>query len=140
MPLSLAVPHLNFVSNFFEFNYVTFELVLPYFSHETFDFNESGLDVGNPHYFPDLLFVELEEQVKGNPEPNTYRDDSDDSGSQSKSSEYETDSGIISDSDSAAVQTPNPSYILVFTPFVPLGSFTASRNLDVTDLILLGFL
>ena len=55
VPLSLTALHLNFLSNYFEMNYVTFELVLPYFSHETFDFNESGLDAGNPHYFPDLL-------------------------------------------------------------------------------------
>ena len=140
IPLSLAALHLNFLSTFFDINYVSCDLDLPYFPHYTFDFNESGLDVGNPHYFPDLLFVELEEQVESNPEPNTYRDDSDDSGSQSGSSEYGTDSGILSDIDSAADQTPDPpSYALVLTPFVPIGSFTASDP-DVTDLILLGFL
>ena len=139
IPLSLAVLHLNFLSMFFELNYVSFDLDLPYFSHNTFDFNESGLDVGNPHFFPDLLFVELEEQVKGNPEPNTYRDDSDGSGSQSGSSEYGTDSGILSDIDDTVDQTPNPSYAPIFTPFVPIGSFTASDP-DITDLILLGFL
>ena len=95
--------------------------------------------MGNPHYFPDLLFIELEEQVKGNPEPNTYRDDSDDSGSQSGSSEYGTDSGILSDIGDAADQTPNPFYAPVLTPFVPIGSFMASDP-DITDLILLGFL
>ena len=120
-------------------NYVTFELNLPYFSHNTSDFNESGLDAGNPHFFPDLLFIELEEPVKGSPEPNTYRNDSDDSGSQSGSNKYGTDSGILSDVDDAADQTPNPFYALVFTPFVPIGSFTAP-NPDVTDHILLGFL
>ena len=142
MPLSLAAPHLNFLSNVFEFNNVSLDLDLPYFSHNTFDFNESGLDAGNPHYFPDLLFVELEEQVKGNPEPNTYRNDSEESGSQSGSSEYGMDSGILSDLDSAVDRppTPNISYALVFTPFVPIGSFTASNNPDVTDLILLGLL
>ena len=143
MPLSLAALHLNFLSNFFELNYVSLDLDLPYFSHNTFDFNESGSDVGNPHFFPDLLFIELEESVRNNPEPNTYcGDDSEDSGSQSKSSEYGTDSGILSDIDSAADHspTPNPSYAPVFTPFVPLNSFMASNNLNVTDLILLGFL
>ena len=95
--------------------------------------------MGNPHFFPDLLFIKLEEQVKGNPEPNTYHDDSDDSGSQSGSSEYGMDSGILSDIDDAVVPTPNPYYAPVFTPFVSIGSFTAS-DLDVTDLILLGFL
>ena len=139
VPWSLKAPELNFLSNFFELNYITFELDLPYFSHNTFDFNESGLDVGNPHFFPDLLFVDLEEQVKGSPEPNTYCDDSSDSGSQSGSSKYETDSGIPSDSESAMDQTPNPFYAPVFTPFLPTGSFTAS-DLDVTKLILLGFL
>ena len=106
--LSLTVPHLNFLSTFFELNYVSCDLDLPYFSHNTFDFNESGLDAGNPHFFPDLLFIELEEQVKGNPEPNTYRDDSDDSGSQSGSSEYGMDSGILSDIEDTADQAPNP--------------------------------
>ena len=113
---------------------------LPYFSHNTFDFNESGIDAGNPHHFPDLLFIELEEQVRNNPEPNTHRDDSDDSGSQSGSSEYGTDSGALSDIDDATDITPfTPFYAPVLTPFVPIGSFTASDP-DVTDLILLGFL
>ena len=142
MPLSLKAPHLNFLSNFVDFNHVSIDLDLPYFSHDTSDFNESGLDVGNPYYFPEFLFIELEESVRNNPEPNTYRDDnSEDSGSQSGSSEYGTDSGDLSDMDSATdlPPTPNVSYAPVFTPFVPLGSFTAS-DLDVTDLILLGFL
>ena len=78
--------------------------------------------------------------MEGNPEPNMYCDNSSDSGSQSRSSEYEMNSGILSDSDSAAVSTPNPSYAPVFTPFVPLGSFTASNNPDITHLIVLGFL
>ena len=95
--------------------------------------------MGNPHFFPDLLFIELEEPVKGSPEPNTYHNDSDDSGSQSGSNKYGTDSGILSDVDDAADQTPNPFYALVFTPFVPIGSFTAP-NPDITDLILLGLL
>ena len=92
-----------------------------------------------PHFFPDLLFIELEEQVKGSPEPNTYHNDSDDSDSQSGSNEYGIDSGILSDVDDAADQTPNPFYALVFTSFVPIGSFTAP-NLDITHHILLGFL
>ena len=137
--LSLAALHLNFLSTFFELNYVTSDLNLPYFSHNTFGFNESGLDVGNQHFFPDLLFVELAEQVKGNPEPNPYCNNSDNSGSQSGSSEYGTDSGILSDIDDAADQTPNPYYTPVFTPFVPIGLFMASDP-DITDLILLGFL
>ena len=97
--------------------------------------------MGNPHYFPELHFIELEESVRNNPEPNTYRnDDSEDSGSQSGSSEYGTDSGDLSNIDSAVdLPTPNVSYAPVFTPFVPLSSFTAS-DLDITDLILLGFL
>ena len=139
IPLSLEVPLSNFLSTFFKFNYVTPELNLPYFSHDTSDFNESRLDADNLHFFPDLLFVELKEQVKGNPEPNTYCNDLDDSGSQSGSSKYEMDSGILSDIDDAMDQTPNPFYAPVFTPFVPIGSFTAS-NPDITDLILLGFL
>ena len=113
--------------------YLTFHTI------HTSDFNESGLDAGNPHFFPDLLFVELEEQVKGNPEPNTYCNDSDNSGSQSGSSEYGTDSGILSDIEDAADQTPNPYHAPVFTSFVPISSFMAS-DLDITDLILLGFL
>ena len=139
IPLSLAVLHLNLLSTFFEPNYVTSDLDLPYFSHNTFDFNESGLNAGNPHFFPDLLFIELEEQVKGNPEPNTYCDDSDDSGSQSGSSKYGTDSGILSDIDIAMDQTPNCFYAPVLTPFVPIGSFMASDP-EITNLILLGFL
>ena len=131
--------HLNFLSTFFKLNYITTKLDLPYFLHNIFDFNESGLDMGNLHFFPNLLFIELEEQVKGNPEPNTYHNDSDDSGSQSGSSEYGMDSGILSDIDDATVSTSNPFYALIFTPFVPIGSFTASDP-DVTDLILLGFL
>ena len=126
IPLTLTALHLNFLSTFFELKYVTLDLDLPYFSHNTSDFNESGLDAGNPHFFPDLLFVELEEQVKDNPAPNSYRDDSDDSGSQSGSSEYGTDSGILSDIDVAADQTPNPFYAPVITSFVPIGSFMAS--------------
>ena len=66
--------------------------------------------MANPHFFPDLLFVELKEQVKGNPEPNTYHNDPDDSGSQSGSSEYEMDSGVLSDIDDAADKTPNSFY------------------------------
>ena len=139
IPLSLTALHLNFLSTFFELNYVSCELDLPYFSHDTFDFNESRLDVGNPHFFPNLLFIDLEEQVKGNPEPNTYRDNSDDSGSQSGSSEYGTDSGILSDIEDTVDQTPNLFDAPVFTFLVPIGSFTAS-DLDVTDLILLGLL
>ena len=140
IPLSLAALHLNFLSTFFDINYVSCDLDLPYFPHYISDFNESGLDVGNLHYFPDLLFVELEKQVENNPEPNTYHDDSDDSGSQSGSSEYGMDSGILSDIEDAMQLTPfTPFYALVLTPFVPIGSFTAS-DLDVTDLILLGFL
>ena len=137
--LFLAVLHLNFPSTFFELNYVTSKLDLPYFSHNTFDFNESGLDAGNLLFFPDLLFIESEEQVKGNPEPNTYHNDSDDSGSQSGPSEYGMDSGILSDIDDAVDKTPNPFYASIFTPFVPIGSFTAP-NPDITDLILLGLL
>ena len=140
IPLSLAALHLNFLSTFFELNYVSCDLDSPYFSHNAFDFNESRLDVGNPHYFPDLLFIELEEQVKVKPEPNTYRDDSDDSGSQSGSSEYGTDSGVLSDIEDTVDQTPfTPFYAPVLTPFVPISSFTASDP-DITDLILLGFL
>ena len=132
--------HLNCLSTFSDINYVSCDLDLPYFSHFIFDFNESGLDAGNLHYFPDLLFIELEKQVESNPEPNTYRDDSDDSSSQSGSSEYGMDSGTLSDIDNAADQTPfTPFYAPVLTPFVPIGSFTASDP-DVTDLILLGFL
>ena len=137
IPLSLAALHLNFLSTFFDINYVSCDLDLPYLSFNISDLNEGGLDVGNPHFFPDLLFFELEEQVKGNPEPNTYCNNSDDSGSQSGSSEYGTDSGIVSDIKDAVDQTPfAPFYALVLTPFVPIGSFTAS-DLDVT---LLGFL
>ena len=139
IPLSLAALHLNFLSTFFELNYVSCDLDLPYLSHNTFDFNESVLDAGNPHFFPNLLFIELEEQVRGNPEPNTHHDDSDDSGSQSGSSEYGTDSGILSNIEDTADWTPNPFYALILTPFVPIGSFMASDP-DVTDLILLVFL
>ena len=111
------MPHLNFLSKFFELNYVSLNLDLPYFSHNTFDFNESRLGAGNLHYFPELLFIELEESVKNNPEPNIYRnDDSEDSGSQSGSSEYGTDSGDLSNIDSANIPTPNPPYASVFTP------------------------
>ena len=137
VPLSLAAPHLNFLSNSFELNYATSELVLPYFSHETFDFNESGLDAGNLHYFPNLFFVELEEQVEGNPEPNMYCDDSSDSGSQSRSSKYEMDSGILSDSDPATVPTPNSSYVPVFTS---LFLSVHSRHLIIQTLLILFFL
>ena len=140
IPLSLAALHLNFRSTFFDINYVSCDLDLPYFPHYISDFNESGLDAGNPHYFPDLLFIELEEQVENNPETNTYCDDSDDSGNQSGSSEYGTDSGALSDIDDATDQTPfTPFYAPVLTPFVPIGSFMASDP-DVTELILLGFL
>ena len=55
--------------------------------------------------------------MKGNPEPNTYRDDSDDSGSQSGSSEYGTDSGILSDIEDTTDHTPNPSYAPNFYSF-----------------------
>ena len=85
-----------------------------------------------PHFFPDLLFIKLDEQVKGSPEPNTYRNDSDNSGSQSGSNEYGIDSGILRDVDDAADQTPNPFYALGFTSFVSIGSFMAP-NPDVTD-------
>ena len=140
IPLSLAVLHLNFLSTFFDINYVSCDLDLPYFPHTIFDFNESGLDAGNLHYFPDLRFIELEKQVEGNPEPNTYHNDSDDSGSQSGSSKYGMDSGTLSDIDDATDQTPfTPFYAPVLPPFIPIGSFTASDP-DITDLILLGFL
>ena len=78
--------------------------------------------------------------MENDPEPNTYCDDSDNSGSQSGSSEYGTDSGALSDIDDATQLTPfTPFYALVLTPFVPIGSFMASDP-DITDLILLGFL
>ena len=59
--------YISFLSTFFKLNYISCDLELPYFSHNTFDFNESGIDAGNPHHFPDLLFIELEEQVRSNP-------------------------------------------------------------------------
>ena len=111
-----------------------------YHTFHTTSLTSMKADLGNPHYFPDLLFIELEKQVENNPEPNTYHNDSDDSGSQSGSSEYGTDSGALSDIDDAADQTPfTPFYAPVLTPFVPIGSFMASDP-DITDLILLGFL
>ena len=61
IPLSLAAPHLNFLNTFYDLNYVSFDFDLPYLSLNIPDLNESRLDVGNPYYFPDLLFIELEE-------------------------------------------------------------------------------
>ena len=51
IPLSLAALHLNFLSTFFDINYVSCNLDLPYLSLNISDLNEGGLDVGNPHFF-----------------------------------------------------------------------------------------
>ena len=134
--LSLAALHLPWFQNFYDLNYATDLICLPYFGCTFPGFNQNGVYIENPHYFNELLFLEMEEYIKKESVFTTYRNTS---GIQSETSEYETDTSISqndSDSDEESASYAPPS-----SHITPFGSFTAtSTNLAVTDLIILGFL
>ena len=117
-------------------NYTIDELCLSYFSCTIPGFNKHGVYVENPHYFDELFFLKMEQNIKKESVFLAYYDTS---GIQSETSEYETDTSISqSDSDS---NEESLSYALPSSHITPLGSFMAtSANLAVTDLIMLGFL
>ena len=134
--LSLAVLPLCQFQNFYDLNYTTNEICLPYFGCTFPGFNQNSVYIKNPHYFDELLFFEMEKNIEKESVFRTYYDTS---GIQSETSEYETDTSISqNDSDS---DEESPSYPLPSSHITPLGSFMAtSANLAVTDLINLGFL
>ena len=136
IPLSLAALHLPWFQNFYDLNYATDVILIPYLGCTFPGFNQNGVYIENPHYFDDLLFLEMEEYIEKESVFSTYRDTS---GIQSETSEYETDMSISqNDSDS---NEESPSYAPPSSHITSLGSFTAtSANLAVTDLIILGFL
>ena len=136
IPLSLAALHLPWFQNFYDLNYATDFICLPYFGCTFPGFNQNGVYIENPHYFDELLFLKMEEYIKKESVFTTYHDTS---GIQSETSEYETDTYISqNDSDS---DEESPSFAPPSSHITSLGSFTAtSANLAVTDLIILGFL
>ena len=136
IPLSLTAQHLHWFRNFYDLDYTTDFICLPYLSCTFLGFNQNGVYIENPHYFDELLFLEMEEHIEKESVFTTYRDTSD---IQSETSKYETDTSISqNDSDS---DEESPSYALPSSHITSLGSFTAtSANLAVTNLIVLGFL
>ena len=134
--LSLAVLHLHWFQNLYDLNYATDEICLPYFSCTVPGFNQLGNLVVNPHYFDELCFLEMEQNITKESVFTTYHDTS---GIQSETSKYEADISFSqNDSDS---NEESPSYAPPSSHITPFGSFTAtSTNLAVTDLIILGFL
>ena len=128
--------HLHWFQNFYDLNYATDEICLPFFSCTFPGFNQNSVYIENPHYFDELLFLEMEEYIEKETVFTIYRDTS---GIQSETSKYETDTSISqNDSDS---NEESPSYAPPSSHITSLGSFTAtSANLAVTDIIILGFL
>ena len=113
--------HLHWFQNFYDLNYATDVILIPYLGCIFPGFNQNGVYIENPHYFDDLLFLEMEEYIEKESIFSTYRDTS---GIQSETSEYETDTSVSqSDSDS---DEESPSYALPSSHITPLGSFTAS--------------
>ena len=135
IPLSLAALHLYWFQNFYDLNYATDVICLPYFSCTFLGFNQNDVYIENPHNFNELLFLKMEQYIEKESVFTTYRNTS---GIQSETSEYETDTSISqNDSDS---DEESPSYAPPSSHITPLGSFTAtSANLAITDLIILGF-
>ena len=136
IPLSFVVPHLHWFQNFYDLNYTTEFIYLPYLGCTFPGFNQNSVYIENPHYFDDILFLEMEEYIEKESVFTSYCDTS---GIQSETSEYETDTSV-SQNDSDSDEEP-PSYAPPSSHITPLGSFMAtSTNLAVTDLIILGFL
>ena len=136
IPLSLAAQHLSWFQNFYDLNYATEFIYLPYLGCTFPGFNQNGVYIENPHYFDELLFLKMEKYIEKESVFTTYRDTS---GIQSENSEYETDTSVSqNDSDS---DEESPSYAPPSFHITSLGSFVAtSAHLAVTDLIILGFL
>ena len=59
IPLSLVALHLCWFQNFYDLNHATNKLCLPYFSYTVPGFNECGTFVENPHYFTNLMVIEM---------------------------------------------------------------------------------
>ena len=120
--LSLIAPHLHWFQKFYDLNYATDEICLPYFGCTVPGFNQLGNLVVNPHYFDELFFLKIEQQIK----------------KESVFITNHTTSVSQNDSDS---DKESPYYAPPSSHITPLGSFMAiSANLAVTDLIMLGFL
>ena len=134
--LSLAALHLHWFQSFYDLNYATDEICLPYFSCTVLGFNHHSVYIENPHYFDEFFFLEMEQNIEKESVFTTYHDTS---GIQSETSKYETDtSATQSDSD---CNEESPSYVLPSSHITSPCSFMAtSANLAVTDLIILGFL
>ena len=117
-------------------NYATDELCLPDFGCTVPGFNEHGIYVENPHYFNELMFLKMEQNIERESVFTTYHDTS---GIQSETSEYETDAISSESTQSSDEETPSfapPSFYII-----PIGSFSQeTSSLDVTELILLGLL
>ena len=105
MPLSLAVLHLCWFQNLYDLNYATDEICLPYFGCTVLGFNQNGVYIENPHYFDEFLFLEMEQNIQKESVFTTYHNNS---GIQSETSEYETDTSI-SQNDSGSNEE-SPSY------------------------------
>ena len=74
--LSLAVQHLHWFQNFYDLNYATDEICLPYFGCTVPGFNQKDVYVGNPHYFDELLFLKMEQNIEKESVFTTYCDTS----------------------------------------------------------------
>ena len=112
--------HLHWFQNFYDLNYATDFIYLPYLGCTFLGFNQNGVYIENPHYFDQFLFLQMEEYIEKESVFTTYHDTS---GIQSETSEYETDTSISqNDSDS---DEESPSYAPPSSHITPLGSFMA---------------
>ena len=92
--------------------------------------------VENPYFFDELMFLEMEQNIKKKSIFTTYHDTT---GIQSKTREYETDT-TGSESDQSS-NKKTPSYAPPSSHIIPIGSFSQeTSSLDITGLILLGLL
>ena len=88
------MPHLHWFQNFYDLNYATDFIYLPYLGCTFPGFNQNSVYIENPHYVDELLFLEMEEYIKKESVFTTYHDTS---GIQSETSEYETDTSVSQD-------------------------------------------
>ena len=62
--LSLAALHLHWFQSFYDLNYTTDEICLPYFRCTFPGFNQNSVYIANPHFFDEFLFVEMEQYIE----------------------------------------------------------------------------
>ena len=112
IPLSLVVLHLHWFQSFYDLNYTTDEICLPYFSCTVPGFNQNGVYIGNPHYFNELLFLKMEQNIEKESVFTTYHNTS---GIQSESSKYETDTSATRSNPDSDEKSPSYCYDRFFS-------------------------